>query len=64
MKRVLGKGLEALIPGAGAEETLVSEPVSGLSLIREIASGEHQALALSATRNVRQCKTLRAGTVN
>jgi ParB family transcriptional regulator, chromosome partitioning protein len=39
MKRVLGKGLEALIPGAGAEETIVSEPVSGLSLIREIDLG-------------------------
>ncbi|HBC45435.1 MAG TPA: hypothetical protein DCZ43_00160, partial [candidate division Zixibacteria bacterium] len=39
MKRVLGKGLEALIPGAGAEETIVSEPVSGLSLVREIDLG-------------------------
>jgi ParB family chromosome partitioning protein len=39
MKRVLGKGLEALIPGAGTEETIVTEPVSGLSLIREIALG-------------------------
>jgi len=37
MKRVLGKGLEALIPGAGAsdDERVVTE-ISGLNVIREI----------------------------
>src|SRR4030067_887413 len=37
MKRVLGKGLEALIPGAGAgeEEKVVTE-IPGLNVIREI----------------------------
>jgi ParB family transcriptional regulator, chromosome partitioning protein len=36
MKRVLGRGLEALIPGAGSEETVASDTASGLNLIREI----------------------------
>jgi ParB family transcriptional regulator, chromosome partitioning protein len=38
MKRVLGRGLEALIPSAGDEDTVASE-TSGLNLIRDIPLG-------------------------